>query len=265
MADEFVLSTTPPGEQEIDQRRMFQQQLGIDSLFLLTSPGPCRGGGRGRRAAAALARARRATPASPRCSRWPGTPISPSARTSAPACRSAGWKATPSSSAARRPPSRPSRGRVARFDAALAHPGHRRGRGRSPTSPRSARRAGAARPADCTAEAAGGGGRGARRSSSTSRSTPKPTPVPERHLRLRTASSGRSSDLEGDNGLPYRTAEDPGFPSWTRRTRAWTAPRPSSPSISTGMPAPPSVVADGIEARLIEAEAQLQIRRLRRA
>ena len=35
MADEFVLSTTPPGEQEIDQRKISLLNTGIDSLFLL--------------------------------------------------------------------------------------------------------------------------------------------------------------------------------------------------------------------------------------
>jgi starch-binding outer membrane protein, SusD/RagB family len=35
MADEFVLSTTPPGEQEIDQRKISTANVGIDSLFLL--------------------------------------------------------------------------------------------------------------------------------------------------------------------------------------------------------------------------------------
>jgi hypothetical protein len=35
MADEFVLSTTPPGEQEIDQRKISLLNNGIDSLFLL--------------------------------------------------------------------------------------------------------------------------------------------------------------------------------------------------------------------------------------
>ncbi len=35
MADEFVLSTTPPGEQEFDQRKLSTANVGIDSLFLL--------------------------------------------------------------------------------------------------------------------------------------------------------------------------------------------------------------------------------------
>jgi hypothetical protein len=35
MADEFVLSTTPPGEQEIDQRKVAITNVGVDSLFLL--------------------------------------------------------------------------------------------------------------------------------------------------------------------------------------------------------------------------------------
>jgi hypothetical protein len=35
MADEFVLSTTPPGEQEVDQRKISTANVGLDSLFLL--------------------------------------------------------------------------------------------------------------------------------------------------------------------------------------------------------------------------------------
>ena len=39
MADEFMLSTTPPGEQEIDQRKISTANLGLDSLFLLLQRG----------------------------------------------------------------------------------------------------------------------------------------------------------------------------------------------------------------------------------
>ena len=48
MTDEFVLSTTPPTEQEVDQRRVFENNSTAVRHVLVHAPGARRGGGRGR-------------------------------------------------------------------------------------------------------------------------------------------------------------------------------------------------------------------------
>ena len=56
MADEFVLSTTPPGEQEIDQRKISTDQRRPRLAVSAAAPSPRGGGGRSRRPSAAPAR-----------------------------------------------------------------------------------------------------------------------------------------------------------------------------------------------------------------
>ena len=67
MSDEFVLSTTPPTEQEIDQRRVFEHNSTRLRLFSQPAPGPRRGGSRGRGAASSCAPTPTPSTASPRC------------------------------------------------------------------------------------------------------------------------------------------------------------------------------------------------------
>jgi hypothetical protein len=66
------------------------------------------------------------------------------------------------------------------------------------------------------------------------------------------------SDLEGDVGLPYRTAEDPRVPFFDEESAGLDNTTPQFTLLKYAEASAPVVVADGIEARLIEAEALLQ-------
>jgi starch-binding outer membrane protein, SusD/RagB family len=66
------------------------------------------------------------------------------------------------------------------------------------------------------------------------------------------------SDVEGENGLPYRTAEDPRVPFLDTGHLGLDQTTPQFDVLKYPEEASSIVVADGIEARLIEAENQLQ-------
>jgi hypothetical protein len=66
------------------------------------------------------------------------------------------------------------------------------------------------------------------------------------------------SDLEGGTGLPYRTAEDPRVPFVDEEDVGLDGSTPQFTLTKYPDASAPIPVADGIEARLIEAEAQLQ-------
>jgi hypothetical protein len=74
-------------------------------------------------------------------------------------------------------------------------------------------------------------------------------------------SNGRFSlsNLEGTNGLPYRDAQDPRIPWVEDPAGAFIPSLPLYLVLSYGVKEAPVRVADGIEARLIEAEADLPI------
>jgi hypothetical protein len=65
------------------------------------------------------------------------------------------------------------------------------------------------------------------------------------------------ADLEGDNGLPYRTAEDPRVPYIDTGHLGLDQTTPQFDLLKYPDEGSSIVVADGIEARLIAAEAQL--------
>lgn len=66
------------------------------------------------------------------------------------------------------------------------------------------------------------------------------------------------ADLEGGNGLPYRTADDPRVPFFDTGDVGLDGSTPQFNLLKYPDPAASIVVADGIEARLIEAEAAYQ-------
>jgi hypothetical protein len=66
------------------------------------------------------------------------------------------------------------------------------------------------------------------------------------------------ADAEGGVGLPYRTAEDPRVPFVDEEDVGLDGTTPQFTLTKYADASAPVVVADGIEARLIEAEAQLQ-------
>lgn len=65
-------------------------------------------------------------------------------------------------------------------------------------------------------------------------------------------------DAEGGNGLPYLTATDPRVPYRDEQTTGLDNTTPQFTLLKFPDPAAGVAIADGIEARLIEAEAQLQ-------
>ena len=65
------------------------------------------------------------------------------------------------------------------------------------------------------------------------------------------------SDLEGDNGLPYRTAEDPRVPFEDTEDVGLDGTTPQFNLLKYEGFDSPVIIAGGVEARLIEAEAQL--------
>ena len=66
------------------------------------------------------------------------------------------------------------------------------------------------------------------------------------------------ADLEGGTGLPYRTADDPRVPFFDTGDVGLDGSTPQFNLLKYPDPAAPVPVADGIEARLIEAEAAYQ-------
>jgi hypothetical protein len=67
------------------------------------------------------------------------------------------------------------------------------------------------------------------------------------------------ADREGENGLPYRTNNDPRVPFLDTGAPGIDGATPQFTLLKYPDASAPVVVADGIEARLIEAEAQLQV------
>jgi hypothetical protein len=66
------------------------------------------------------------------------------------------------------------------------------------------------------------------------------------------------ADQEGENGLPYRTADDPRVPFVDTGQLGLDGMTPQFNLLKYPDFSSPTIVADGVEARLIEAEAQLQ-------
>ena len=265
LSDEFIHSTTPPSEQEIDQRTTAL----INPEPVRRLPQPAQGAGRRRAGGRALQKFLLPSPTATteiaemqshrgvhlRCT---------SARTSARACRSAGARATRSSSGSRRPRQQILRAALAKFDSALAHPGLARRRRHHHQPGAVGPRAGAARPrpfADAAAAAADVPDRFQLRH----RARREPAAAAERHLvvhqRRAVVGGGRGGRVRPALHHGRRPAGPGGQPGRRRGRLRRHRPRPHHAAVSplkypdAGSPVP---VADGIEARLIEAEAQLQ-------
>ena len=255
MADEFVLSTTPPGEQEIDQRKISTANVGVDSLFLLLHRVARGIGGRGRCAAAALVPDPDSDPGIAEmlavagysyisfgedfCSGVPFSRVDGDTIVFGPA-------ETTEQVFGRA---------IERFDSALAHPGITE----DVANLAAVGKARALLNLDRVPRGGGRGGGGADRLPVRHRARREPAASPERHLRVRrTISSGRSRTSRATWGCGYRTAEDPRVPFDDPEDVGLDGTTPQF--ILTKYPdaTAPVVVADGIEARLIEAELQLR-------
>jgi starch-binding outer membrane protein, SusD/RagB family len=256
MADEFVLSTTPPGEQEVDQRRISGASIEADSLFLLTQ----RVRAEAEDAADALQRL------SPLPDEEPGIPemfavagysyISlgevfcsgvPISRVQADTI-AFGQPETTQQIFDRA---------IASFDAALAHPAI----GEDVLGLATVGKARALLDRDTGTDVADA----AALVASVPTESQYVTEHAESPQRNRNAifQYGQDflwslSDLEGGNGLPFRSAEDPRVPFTDAEDVGLDGTTPQFildkyPDATASV-----VVADGIEARLIEAEAQLR-------
>jgi hypothetical protein len=256
MADEFVLSTTPPGEQEVDQRKISTSNLGIDSLFLLTQRVRAEAEG----AADALQRLSPTPDEEPGIAEMLAVAGYSYISLGEDFCSGVPISTVQADTIAFGDPETTQQmfdRAIARFDAALAHPGIGEdvlglatvGKARALLD-----RSVGTDVADAAALVA-------------------TVPTEFQYLTEHSESPQRNrnaifqygqdflwslSDLEGDRGLPYRSAEDPRIPFTDAEDVGLDGTTPQFildkyPDATASV-----VVADGIEARLIEAEAQLR-------
>jgi hypothetical protein len=257
MSDEFMLSTTPPTEQEVDQRRVFENNSTVYDMFHNLH--------RARAAAEAAAVALRDLRGDPDADNFIGEMLSLAGFTylffGETFCSGVPFSHLEGDQVVYGEPQTTDemfQTAVARFDAALAEPGTV-----------------AEEEPEITYLAAVGKGRALLDRGLFTEAAAAVVDVPtdfqyvtehaDSPLRLQNAIYGYSigwlwsvSDLEGGVGLPYRTAEDPRVPYFDEESAGLDLTTPQFTLLKYGDPSAPVVVADGIEARLIEAEALLQ-------
>jgi starch-binding outer membrane protein, SusD/RagB family len=257
MADEFVLSTTPPTEQEIDQRRVFENNTTLYGLFHYMH--------RARAAAEDAAVGLRELRAEPDKDSGIGEMLSLAGFTyvffGESFCSGVPFSRLQGDSivyGAAQTTEEMFQSAVTRFDAALAEPG---------TVEEESQ--------EIAYLAAVGKGRAlldlGRYTEAAAAVAAVPTEFQyvtehsESPLRLQNQIWVYSvgwlwsvSDQEGDVGLPYRTAEDPRVPYLDEESPGLDNTTPQFTLLKYSDASASVVVADGIEARLIEAEALLQ-------
>ena len=257
MADEFMLSTTPPTEQEIDQRRVFENNSTLYDLFHNLH--------RARAAAEAAAVALREQRVEPDADAAIGEMLTLAGFTytffgesfcsGVPFSRLEGEEIV---YGAPQTTDEMFQTAVARFDAALAEPGTVAEESQEIANLASVGKARALLDRGLFTEAA-----------AAVAAVPTDFQFVTEHadspLRLQNAIYSYSvgwlwsvSDLEGDVGLPYRTAEDPRVPYFDEESSGLDNTTPQFTLLKYPDASASVVLADGIEARLIEAEASLQ-------
>ena len=257
MADEFVLSTTPPTEQEIDQRRVFENNSTLYDLFHNLH--------RARAAAEAAAVALRELRVDPDADSGIGEMLSLAGFTyvffgesfcsGVPFSRLEGDEIV---YGAPQTTDEMFQTAVSRFDAALAEPGTAAEESQEIAYLASIGKARALLDRGLFAEAAAA-------VAAVPTEFQYVTEHAESPLRLQNAIWSYSvgwlwsvSDQEGDVGLPYRSAEDPRVPYFDEESPGLDNTTPQYTLLKYPDASASVVVADGIEARLIEAEALLQ-------
>ncbi|HEY7505544.1 MAG TPA: hypothetical protein VH700_15715 [Gemmatimonadales bacterium] len=263
MSDEFMLSTTPPTEQEVDQRRVFDNNSTVYDMFHNLH--------RARAAAEAAAVALRELRAEPDADNFIGEMLSLAGFAyvyfGETFCSGVPFSHLEGDQVVYGEPQTTDemfQTAVARFDAALAEPGVQAELDpESETGP------------EIIYLAAVGKGRALLDRGLFADAAASVVDVPtdfqyvtehaDSPLRLQNAIYSYSigwlwsvSDLEGDVGLPYRTAEDPRVPFFDEESAGLDNTTPQFTLLKYPDPSASVVVADGIEARLIEAEALLQ-------
>lgn len=257
MSDEFVLSTTPPTEQEVDQRRVFENNSTLRDMFHNLH--------RARAAAEAAAVALREDRAEPDADPFIGEMLSLAGFTyvffGESFCSGVPFSRLEGDQVVYGEPQTTDQmfqTAVARFDAALAEPGTVEEESQEIAYLASVGKGRALLDRGLFAEAA-----------AAVADVPTEFQYVTEHadspLRLQNAIYSYSvgwlwsvSDLEGDVGLPYRTAEDPRVPYFDEESPGLDNTTPQFTLLKYPDAGASVVVADGIEARLIEAEASLQ-------
>jgi starch-binding outer membrane protein, SusD/RagB family len=263
MSDEFMLSTTPPTEQEIDQRRVFENNSTLYDMFHNLH--------RARAAAEGAAVALRELRVEPDADNFIGEMLSLAGFTyiyfGESFCSGVPFSHLEGDQVVYGAPQTTDemfQTAVARFDAALAEPGVL-----LELDPESGLEP------EITYLAAVGKGRALLDRGLFTEAAAAVVDVPtefqyvtehaDSPLRLQNAIYSYSigwlwsvSDLEGDVGLPYRTAEDPRVPFFDEESAGLDNTTPQFTLLKYPDASASVVVADGIEARLIEAEALLQ-------
>ena len=257
MADEFMLSTTPPTEQEIDQRRVFENNSTLYDLFHNLH--------RARAAAEAAAVALREQRVEPDADAGIGEMLSLAGYTyvffGESFCSGVPFSRLEGEEIVYGDPQTTDemfQTAVARFDAALAEPGTVAEESQEIANLASVGKARALLDRGLFTEAA-----------AAVAAVPTDFQFVTEHadspLRLQNAIYSYSvgwlwsvSDLEGDVGLPYRTAEDPRVPYFDEESSGLDNTTPQFTLLKYPDASASVVLADGIEARLIEAEASLQ-------
>jgi hypothetical protein len=257
MSDEFMLSTTPPTEQEIDQRRVFENNSTLLDLFHYMH--------RARAAAEDAAAALEQFRPDPAVDAGIGEMLSLAGFTytffgesfcsGVPFSRLEGDEIV---YGAPQTTQQMFQTAVTRFDAALAHPGTVAEESQEITYLASVGKGRALLDQGLFAEAAAA-------VSAVPSEFQYVTEHAESPLRLQnqiyTYSSGwlwSVSDQEGGAGLPYRTADDPRVPYFDEESPGLDNTTPQFTLLKYPDASASVVLADGIEARLIEAEALLQ-------
>lgn len=253
MADEFVLSTTPPGEQEIDQRKISTANVGLDSLFLLLH----RVRAEAEDAADALQRLSPDPDADPGIAEMLAVAGYTYISFGEDFCSGVPFSRVDGDTLVFGAPETTTDAfnrAVARFDAALAHPGITEDVANLAAVGKARALLDLDQPTEAAAAVA-----------TVPTEFQYVTEHAESPQRLRNAIFAYSSDflwslsdLEGGVGLPYRTAEDPRVPFDDPQDVGLDGTTPQFILTKYADASASVVVADGIEARLIEAEAQLR-------
>ena len=258
MSDEFVLSTTPPTEQEIDQRRVFDNNSTLYDMFHNLH--------RARAAAENAAVALRDQRAEPDADPFIGEMLSLAGFTyvlfGESFCSGVPFSHLEGEEIVYGAPQTTDemfQTAVARFDAALAEPGTVGEESQEIANLASIGKARALLNRGLFTDAA-----------AAVAAVPTDFQYVTEHadspLRLQNAIYSYSvgwlwsvSDQEGDVGLPYRTAEDPRVPFFDEESAGLDNTTPQFTLLKYPDASASVVLADGIEARLIEAEALLQV------
>jgi hypothetical protein len=259
MADEFMLSTTPPTQQEVDQRRVFTNNVTVyDTYWYLH---------RARAAAEDAAAALRTFGAAPDETPDLGEMLSLAGfgyiYFGEDFCSGVPFSRLDGDTIVYGEPQTTEEmftNAIARFDAALAEPGVQAeesqeiaylasiGKARAllnlgdPASVAAAAAAVAAVPTDFVY---------------ASEHSDAPTRLQNAIYNYNVGALWSLSDLEGGVGLPYRSADDPRIPFEDTESTGLDNTTPQFNLLKYDQPSTDVAVADGIEARLIEAEAAL--------